>query len=294
MSRIGSTTFKRGPISAAAGIGLRQVHHRAVLDARPSVGFLEVHPENYLGGGANLHYLTELRRDYPISLHAVGISLGTDGPLDREHLSRLAELAERIEPALVSEHLSWSIADGVYLNDLLPLPYTEEALGVVARHVDEVQEYLGRKILLENPSTYLRFVHSSLSEQEFLAEVARRTGCGVLLDVNNLYVSAMNHGFEPDAYLRGLPAAIGEIHLAGHSVKRVDGVSLRIDDHGSAVDAAVWRLYEKALARFGPLPTLIEWDTDIPPLPVLVGEAEKAADALAKAARREAVHAVTA
>lgn len=271
-----------------AGIGLRHVHHRDALESRPPVGFLEVHPENYLGGGGAVRCLTELRRDYPVSLHAVGLSLGTDGPLDRQHLSRLACLVERIEPWLVSEHLSWCSAEGVYLNDLLPLPYTEEALAVVARHVEETQEALERQILIENPSTYLRFAHSTLSEWEFLAEVVRRTGCAVLLDINNLYVSAMNHGFAPGPYLEALPpAAVREIHLAGHHVKQVDGVTLRIDDHGSKVDAAVWALYREAIARFGLLPTLIEWDTDIPPLPVLVGEAAKADAILEAAARQE-------
>jgi uncharacterized protein (UPF0276 family) len=276
------------PVPARAGIGLRFPHHQAVRESRPCVGWLEVHSENYLGGGTPLRHLEALRRDYPISLHGVGLSLGTAGPLDAEHLTRIAALARRIEPALVSEHLAWSVAGGVYLNDLLPLPYTEEALAVMAEHVDAVQQALGRAILIENPSTYLQFVDSAMAETEFLAALVARTGCGLLLDVNNVAVSAGNHGEDAAAYLAAVPeAAVGEIHLAGHSLKKVDGITLRIDDHGSAVDPAVWALFEAALARLGPRPTLIEWDSNIPALPVLLAEAE-AAEARLEATRRDA------
>jgi uncharacterized protein len=268
------------PLPARSGIGLRHVHHEEVLAAPPDVAWMEVHSENFLAGAPALRTLERVRRDHPISLHGVGLSLGTDGPLDREHLARIAALVERIEPSLVSEHLSWSITGGVYLNDLLPLPYTPEALEVVCRHVDEVQAALGRAILIENPSSYLSFAHSTIPESAFIGEVARRTGCGLLLDVNNVHVSACNHGFDAHAYIAALPAAaVGEIHLAGHAVKQIGEATLRIDDHGSAVAPAVWELYRHALIAVGPRPTLIEWDTDIPALPVLVAEAAKA-DAL--------------
>ena len=268
-----------GPIPATAGIGLRFPHHRAMLDERPRVGWLEIHTENYMGGGRPLEYLTALRRDYPISCHGVGLSLGSAEGLDRAHLERTRRLLDRIEPGLVSEHLSWSISGGTYLADLLPLPMTEEALALVCRHMDEVQAFLGRTILVENPSTYLRYRHSTISEWEFLAAISARTGCGILCDVNNIYVSACNHGFDALAYLDALPAdRIGEIHLAGHTVRMLEssGRVLRIDDHGSRVPTAVWDLYEAALARFGQVPTLIEWDTNVPGLDVLLDEAAAA------------------
>lgn len=271
------------PMLPVAGVGLRFPHHQAFVDTRPSIGWLEVHTENYMGGGAPLRYLETLRRDYPVSFHGVGLSLGSADGLDADHLDRLERVIERIEPTLVSEHLSWSIIGQTYLADLLPLPMTEEALAVVCRHVDQVQTRLGRPILVENPSTYLQFRHSTIPEWEFLAQVAARTGCGILCDVNNIFVSAQNHGWDASAYLRGLPPAkIGEIHLAGHSVTTLDsGAALRIDDHGSRVDSAVWALYGEALACFGPVPTLIEWDTNIPPLEVLLDEAAQAGRCLA-------------
>jgi uncharacterized protein len=235
---------------------------------------MEVHTENYMGGGAPLRCLDAIRCDYPIALHGVGLSLGSAEGLDAAHLERIRRVAERIEPALMSEHVAWSVADGSYLADLLPLPMTEEALAVVCRNVDETQSVLRRRILVEDPSTYLRFRHSVIPEWEFMAAVAARTGCGLLCDVNNIYVSAHNHGWDASAYLAALPpAAVGEIHLAGHSVRAVPGGTLRIDDHGSHVRAEVWVLYLEALARFGPVPTLIEWDNDVPSLDVLVAEA---------------------
>jgi len=266
------------PIRARAEIGLRFPHHAAVLETRPGITWLEVHTENYMGGGQPLGYLEAIRAQYPISLHGVGLSLGSAEGLDALHLERILQFAERIEPALVSEHLSWSVVDGRYLADLLPLPMTEEALDIVCRHVDQTQAYLRRRILIENPSTYLRWRHSTIPEWEFLAAVASRTGCGILCDVNNIYVSAANHGWDPSAYLAGLPpAAIGEIHLAGHSVRELEnGHVLRIDDHGSRVIPEVWALYAEAAARFGAVPTLIEWDTDIPALEVLLDEASRA------------------
>jgi uncharacterized protein (UPF0276 family) len=266
------------PIPASAGIGLRFPHHRHVVDTRPATGWFEVHAENYMSGGAPLNYLDTIRRDYPISLHAVGLSLGSADPLDADHLARLKALADRVEPGLISDHLSWSAIDGVYLADLLPLPYTYEALTVVADNVDRVQTALGRTILIENPSTYLSFTASIIEEPEFLATLALRTGCGILCDVNNIYVSARNLGADPYDYFPALVSApIGEIHLAGHAVRQLDkGQEIRIDDHGSTVDPAVWSLYEHSLSLFGPVPTLIEWDTDIPAFAVLEDEAAQA------------------
>jgi hypothetical protein len=261
---------------------------------------MEVHTENYMGGGTPLVYLDAIRRDFPISLHGVGLSLGSAEGLDAAHIERIRKVAERIEPGLMSEHIAWSIVDGTYLADLLPLPMTEEALAVVCRHVDQVQSALKRRILVENPSTYLRFAHSTIPEWEFMAAVARRTGCGILCDVNNIFVSAHNHGFDAAAYLAALPpAAVGEIHLAGHSIRALaDGSTVRIDDHASRVIAEVWALYRGALAQFGPVPTLIEWDNDIPPLDTLLGEAAHAGTLMAQAraadapaAERETAHA---
>ena len=267
-----------GLIPAKAGIGLRFRHHQAVADERPDVAWFEVHTENYMGGGIAPRYLDRIRRDYPISLHGVGLSLGSADGLDAAHLARVRSVVDRVEPGLVSEHLSWSAVGGTYLADLLPLPMTEEALAVVCRHVDQVQTCLKRRILIENPSTYLRFLHSSIPEWEFLAQVAQRTGCGILCDVNNIYVSACNHGWDAMCYLAALPpASIGEIHLAGHSIRQLDqGRTLRIDDHGSRVAVEVWTLYRAALKRFGPVPTLIEWDTEVPALEVLMEEAATA------------------
>jgi uncharacterized protein len=266
------------PIPAKAGIGLRFQHHQAVLDTRPDVAWMEVHTENYMGGGSPIRYLEVVRRDIPISLHGVGLSLGSAEGLDQAHLDRIRQVAERIEPDLMSEHIAWSVSGGTYLADLLPLPMTEEALAVVCRHVDQVQSTLGRRILVENPSTYMQFRHSTIPEWEFMAAVAARTGCGILCDVNNIYVSAKNHGWDPLVYLAALPPdAIGEIHLAGHSVRQLaDGNTLRVDDHASRVIDEVWSLYEEALRRFGPVPTLIEWDNNIPPLDVLLEEARRA------------------
>jgi len=231
-----------------------------------------------MGGGTPLRYLEAIRRDYAISLHGVGLSLGSAEGLDAAHIERIREVAARIDPALMSEHIAWSSVDGTYLADLLPLPMTEEALAVVCRHVDQVQSRLKRKILVENPSTYVSFRHSTIPEWEFMATVAARTGCGILCDVNNIFVSAHNHGWDPSVYLAALPkAAIGEIHLAGHSLRPLaDGRVLRLDDHASRVAPEVWALYREALTRFGPVPTLIEWDNDVPPLDVLLGEAAQA------------------
>jgi uncharacterized protein (UPF0276 family) len=243
------------PIPAKAGIGLRFQHHQAVLDTNPDVAWMEGHTENYMGGGTPLRYLDAMRRDTPISLHGVGLSLGSAEGIDPAHLERIRKVAERIEPGLMSEHIAWNVVGGTYLADLLPLPMTEEALEVVCRHVD-----------------------STIPEWEFMAAVASRTGCGILCDVNNICVSAHNRGWDASAYIAALPReAIGEIHLAGHSVKTlIDGSILRIDDHGSRVSDEVWGLYRQAIVRFGAVPTLIEWDNDVPPLEVLLQEASYA------------------
>jgi len=263
---------------AQAGIGLRALHHRAVQDERPDVGWFEAHSENYFAdGGAAIDCLDRIRAHYPLSLHGVGLSLGSTDPVDARHLSKLVRTVRRFEPALVSEHLSWSSADGLFTNDLLPLPYTEEALRHASSRIAAVQDALGRQILIENVSSYLTFDCSAMTEWEFLAGVARESGCGILLDVNNIYVAARNHGFDADAYLDGIPrGAVGEIHLAGHSEVLIDGHRLLIDTHSAPVCADVWALYGKALRRFGPVPSLIEWDMDIPPLATLVAEAGKA------------------
>jgi uncharacterized protein len=280
------------PIPARAGIGLRFPHHRQFLQERPEVPWVEVHTENFMGGGTLPRVLDAVRRHCPVSLHGVGLSLGSAEGLDPAHLRRLRDAVHRFEPALVSEHLSWSVAEGTYLADLLPLPLTEEALDVVCVHVDQAQQALQRRILIENPSSYVRFTHSTVPEWEFLAAVVARTGCGLLCDVNNIYVSAWNHGWDAAQYLSALPAsAVGEIHLAGHSLHRLpSGASVRLDDHGSRVSPEVWALYAQALARFGPVPTLIEWDTNLPTLDVLLREAERA-QAWLGGIRAEAVHA---
>src|SRR3989475_7370233 len=267
------TRSGRTPIPAEAGVGLRFRHDQVVLEARPAAAWFEVHTENYVGGGSAPAVLDAIRRDYPLSLHGTGLSLGSAEGLDPAHLARVQKLVERIEPGLVSEHLSFSVAAGNYLADLLPLPMTEEALAIVCRNVAQVQDHLKRRMLVENPSTYLQFRHSTIPEWEFLAEVARRTGCGILCDVNNIYVSACNHGWRASAYLAPLPPeAGGETHLAGHSLRRLDDArTLLIDDHGSPVAPEVWALYAEALALFGRVPTLIEWDTDVPPMAGLAG-----------------------
>jgi uncharacterized protein len=283
-------TPTRGPWGS--GIGLRSPHVAEVEASRPAVGWLEVHAENYMGGGPAIAALDRIRRDYPLSIHGVGLSLASADGIDAVHLERLAALVRRIDPVLVSEHLSWSVAGGAYLNHLLPLPYTEESLAVVGRHVAQAQERLGRRLLIENPSSYLRFRDSPIAEPAFLNALARQTGCGLLCDVNNIYVSCRNLGTDPDAYVDAVePDAVAEIHPAGHAVNDADGRPILIDDHGSPVAEAVWRLYRRALARFGPVPTLIEWDTDVPALAVLLAEAAKAVALLAEAGRGACVDA---
>jgi uncharacterized protein (UPF0276 family) len=275
------------PMPARAGIGLRAQHHDDLVREQPDVGWLEAHSENYFAdGGAQIDYLLALRERYPLSLHGVGLSLGSVDPLDRDHLRHLERLVHLAEPSLVSEHLSWGAIDGTHLNDLLPLPYTQEALRHMIERVTELQEYLGRQVLIENVSSYLQFAQADMSEWEFLQTLAERSGCGLLLDVNNVYVSSRNHGFDAREYLAHLdPRHVGEIHLAGHSVNAHGDFSILIDTHSRPVSAEVWDLYAFAIGRLGRIPTLIELDTDIPALPVLVAEARRADQFL------EAVHA---
>jgi hypothetical protein len=254
------------------------VHYDAFLTGRPGVAFLEVHTENFFhDGGRESQVLDRLREDYPIGLHGVGLALGSAGPLDPVHLQRVAAAVRRYEPAAISEHACWGCVDGEHFNDLLPLPFTDEAVRHLAARVRELQDALGRKVLMETVSQYLRFSHSTLTEGEFLAALVAESGCGLLLDVNNLYVNSVNVGFDPLATLDALPAgAVGEIHLAGHLRKEVDGHTLLIDDHGSRVPGPVWALYAHVLEKFGPVPTLIEWDTNVPALDVLLAEAATA------------------
>jgi len=269
-----------------AGIGLRAPHYRDFLDRKPGVGWVEVHTENFLArAGHDWHVLQTVRRDYPVSLHGVGLGLGSVHGFSDEHLGRVAALVRALEPVLVSEHLSWGALRDRQLNDLLPLQLDDAALDLVAARVQRVQETLGRRIFVENVSTYLRFAGDAMSEADFLAELARRTGCGVLLDVNNLYVNAHNHGEDPHAAIAALPpGCVGEIHLGGHLVTS-DGL---IDHHGAAVAPPVWDLYRAALARFGAVPTLVEWDTDLPALDVLLAEAAEV-DRIAVAAKPAAL-----
>ena len=268
----------RGPLPAHAGIGLRAQHHLEVLSESPKVAWFEAHSENYFAaGGARVQILDRIRERYPLSLHGVGLSLGSTDPLDAEHLANLRRAVERFEPQLVSEHLSWSSVGGRFANDLLPLPYTDEALRHVSARIAAVQDALGRQILIENVSSYLQFADSAMPEWEFLTAVAAHSGCGLLLDLNNIYVAAHNHRFDALEYLHAIPrGAVQEFHLAGHSRVRHGALELLIDTHSTAVCEAVWELYRAALRRFGAVPTLIEWDSQIPPLAELVAEADKA------------------
>ena len=268
--------FPAHPVAGIAGTSFKPEHLAAILAEGPQDGFFEVHAENYMGAGGPPHAaLARIRQDHPLSLHGVCMSIGGPQPLDAAHLGRFKALVDRYEPALVSEHLAWSTHATTYFNDLLPLPYTPATLAYVAEHVDQVQEAIGRPILLENPSTYLVFRESSVSETAFLRELVRRTGCGLLLDVSNVFVSAANHGFAALDYLADFPLAhVGEIHLAGHAAREDDeGERLLIDSHDGPVPDAVWSLFETVIGRLGPVPTLIEWDSAIPEWPVLKSEA---------------------
>lgn len=275
----GGLRFPANPIGGLAGTSLKHEHLTAILAEGKQTGFFEVHAENYMGaGGPPHHALTHIRRDHALSLHGVCMSIGGPQRLDEAHLERFKTLVDRYAPALVSEHLAWSTHATTYFNDLLPLPYTSVTLSRVADHIDEVQETIGRSILLENPSTYVIFPASTMSETDFIREVVRRTGCGLLLDVNNVFVSATNHGYSALGYLADFPLEhVGEIHLAGHTVQADDeGDLLLIDSHDRRVADAVWRLFDLAIAQTGPIPTLVEWDSDIPDWPILKAEAAAA------------------
>lgn len=262
-----------------AGVGLKAEHYRMILETSPDIGFFEVHAENYMGAGGPPHrYLQAVRERYPLSLHGVGLSVGADRPLDRDHLARLKLLIDRYAPALFSEHLAWSSHDVGFLNDLLPLPYTDETLARVVEHVDQVQDSLGRQMLLENPSTYLAFKESTWGETNFIAEIVHRTGCGLLLDVNNVHVACTNQNWNPIAYLDGFPLShVQEIHLAGFAPDAdEEGRPLLIDAHDRPVAETVWGLFAHTIERIGPVPTLIEWDADVPDWTTLKAEAERA------------------
>lgn len=277
-----------GQSEPAAGIGLRSAHIDEMLSTRPpALGLLEVHAENYMSGSPAVAALDNLRRDYALSLHGVGLSLGGAAEPDRGHLARLKALTERIEPGLISEHLAWSVHTGAYFNDLLPLPYTPESLRIACRNVDCAQDVLGRRLLIENPAIYLRFRHATIDESIFLAELAARTGCGILCDVNNLYVNWRNFGPDPIAYMDALPReAVGEFHLAGHHESDADGHTILIDDHGAPVAEPVWALYEHAVRQFGWCATIVERDTNLPPLGELIGEAGRATQIARRAAEK--------
>jgi len=270
--------YEVAPIPARAGVGLRTPHYAEVMATRPAVPWFEVHSENFFADGGRPHEILEtVRADYPLSFHGVGLSLGSTDPLNSWHLDKLKGLIDRYQPGLVSEHLCWCSVDQRYLNDLLPLPYTEEALRHVVSRIARVQDYLGRQILIENLSSYLQFTESSIPEWEFLRAVAQDSGCAILLDINNIYVNARNHGFDPVQYLSAIPVhSVKEMHLAGHS----DEGQYLIDTHNQPVCAAVWQLYTLAVNRFVPVPTLIEWDMDLPALDVLLAEAQRAQDIL--------------
>lgn len=283
----------QGPsgLPTRAGVGFKSRHFRDILAAAQPVGFFEIHAENYMGAGGPPHaQLGALRECYALSIHGVGLSIGSMQPLDRAHIGRLKSLCDRYAPESFSEHLAWSSHGDVYFNDLLPLPYTEETLARVAEHIDQVQTALGRRMLLENPSTYLRFADSTIPEAEFLDEIARQTGCGLLLDVNNVFVSAKNHGTQPTGYLDSFPLErVGEIHLGGHDEQADDaGAPLLIDAHGSPVADPVWELYADVIARTGPLPTLVEWDNNVPDWATLRAEAVAAQAILDRASRASA------
>ena len=280
--------FKASRLPACAGVGFKPAHFHDILSAPQPVGFLEVHAENYMGAGGPPHaQLGALRERHALSIHGVGLSIGAMQPLDSDHLARVKALCDRYAPDSFSEHLAWSSHNGVYFNDLLPLPYTQQTLTRVAEHIDEVQTMLGREMLLENPSTYVCFSESTMSEVDFLTEISGRTGCGLLLDINNVFVSARNHDAQPLRYLNSFPLhRVKEIHLGGHDEETDDaGAALLIDSHGSPISQAVWALYAQVVARTGAIATLIEWDNDIPDWPTLRAEAVAAQEILSDASR---------
>jgi uncharacterized protein len=288
------STTRVTPVPNRAGVGLKAQHYRTILETHPDIGFFEVHAENYMGAGGPPHrYLSAIAELYPLSLHGVGLSIGGSCALDKAHLSRLRELLQRYCPALFSEHLAWSTHDTSFFHDLLPLPYTKNTLEHVSEHIDEVQNALGRQMLLENPSTYVAFSENTYSEIDFIAEVAKRTGCGLLLDVNNVFVASTNQQWDPALYIDSYPLdKVQEIHLAGHA-EEADEMDqpLLIDAHNRPVSELVWRLFEHAIERTGPLPTLIEWDAALPVWADLQSEAHRADAVMALATARKPTYA---
>ena len=269
------------PLESKIGIGLRHPHYKQVIEELPAIGWFEVHSENFFHqGGAAISMLQRVRQHYPVSLHGVGLSLGSAAGLDPNHLTRLKQLIQLIDPCLVSEHLSWSRVGPVHMPDLLPVPYTAEALDIFCTNITQTQDFLGRQILIENPSSYLEYKASEQEEVDFLVTLAQRSGAKILLDINNIFVSCMNHGWDAQKYLAAIPLGlVGEIHLAGHSTKEIaQGQSVRVDTHDHAACQEVWDLYGLAVQRFGVVPTLLEWDAQIPELSFLMSEAAKALD----------------
>jgi uncharacterized protein (UPF0276 family) len=263
------------PVPEKSGIGLRSQHYKEILEKRPQVGFLEIHPENYFGSGIEIHILEQLKENYPLSFHAVGLSLGSSQSVSKKHLQKLKDLTDKFCPIHISDHASWSISGNAHLNDLLPLPYNEETLNHLADNISKTQDFLSRQIFLENPSTYLEF-KGSMSEAEFLTRAVEKTGCKLLLDINNIFVNSINHNFDPKCYIDLISAnIIGEIHLAGHSIVMIEGKEKRIDSHNNYISEEVWELYTYTVAEKGYLPTLIEWDADLPALEKLVSQANK-------------------
>ncbi len=260
-----------------AGLGLRSPHYQDILDQSPDIGWIEVHPENYFGGGVHRHYLGKAREKYPLSLHAVGLSLGSDQPVNRDHMRQFKELINIFEPFQISDHASWSASGNAHLNDLLPLPYTKETVQRLSDNVERVQDYFGRTLLVENPSSYVSFTTDEMSEYEFMNQIAQKTGCHILLDINNIYVQSVNHNFDPYHYLDNIHVEpVKELHLAGHTEREFEDGKILVDTHNTPVQDEVWDLYVHAVRKFGAIPTLIEWDGDFPELSVIVDESDKA------------------
>ncbi len=266
------------PITVPVGIGLRAPHYQDILDTKPkNIGWLEIHPENYFCGGIHQHFLDQISEHYPLSMHAVGLSLGADQPVDLDHLRKFKDLIDRYDPFIISDHASWSASGNAHLNDLLPLPYTQESLARLCKNIDQTQDYFGRRILVENPSTYIAFQDNDMTEHDFMNALCQKTGCGMILDVNNIFVQSHNHGLDPYAYIDAIKSDyVGEIHLAGHIRKDVGKRDILVDTHNQNICDDVWDLYAHAIKHVGARPTLIEWDQDFPALSVLLDEAEKA------------------
>ncbi|MGH1378890.1 MAG: MNIO family bufferin maturase [Alphaproteobacteria bacterium] len=276
-------------VNDPVGIGLRSPHYQEIIDNPPNLGWLEIHPENHFGGGLHRHYLRQIRQEFPISMHGVGLSLGSDQGVDTDHLRQFKELIDIFDPFIVSDHVSWSASGNAHLNDLLPLPYNSETLNRLCDNIDKTQTYFGRKILVENPSTYLSFRGNEMTEYEFLNLICDRTGCGVLLDVNNIYVQSHNHGIDPIEYIDNINANnVGEMHLAGHIERSVGDNKILIDSHNQLVRNEVWDLYSYAIGKIGAVPTLIEWDQDFPPLDILIEEASRARSIIEREASESA------